>query len=330
MVQGLACLPALLNRNRTLTLRALIVFSGVFLLAAVSVARAAQAALPEPAVAIRNAGNSVADYLACLRSADVMLVAAHRGGPAPGYPENAIETFAHTLAHGPMLLEVDVRSTRDDAFILMHDDSLDRTTTGSGPVSEADLAAIEALTLVDNEGEATAFRVPTLAHTLAWANGRAILQLDVKPGTPIDAVAREVVASDAQGYAAVIAYSVEDALAAAAVDPALTVSVQLMDVAVLDALAASGLPAQRIMAWTGVEHERTSLWRALNERGVSAAWGSFWYLDEAIRASGDASAFRRLAQGPLDVLSTDLPFLAFDTAATVQGTGAAVTRCGQR
>ena len=60
---------------------------------------------------------------------------------------------------------------------------------------------------------------------------------------------------------------------------------------------------------------------------VSAAWGSFWYLDETVRSSGDSSAYGRLADGPLDVLSSDLPFTAYDAIDAVQNTRQAVELC---
>ena len=241
--------------------------------AASSVEVSQEAGPADPATAMRETGGSVAGFLACLRDADVLLLAAHRGGPATGYPENAIETFAHTLAHGPMLIEVDVRSTRDGALVLMHDASLDRTTTGSGPVADASLAQIKALSLVDNSGAVTPYRVPTLEEALAWARGRAILQLDVKADTAIEEVASRVAARKAQGFAAVIAYSADDALDAAAIDPGLTLSIEIMDLQSLDKLVAAGIAEQRIMAWTGIQTEQPGLWRQLNERASQRRLG---------------------------------------------------------
>ncbi|MEM1139241.1 MAG: glycerophosphodiester phosphodiesterase family protein [Pseudomonadota bacterium] len=310
-----------------LTVAALVLLLGTFMPLR---AFAEGAVLPAPAVAFENPGASVADYLACLRAADIMLVSGHRGGPVPGFPENALETFANTLAHGPMLIETDVRMTRDGVLILLHDETLERTTTGSGLVADAPWAEIKALSLVDDEGEVTAFRVPTLTEALAWARGRAILQLDVKSGAPIDKVAAAVSAAGAHGFAAVIAYTVQDAVRAAAVDPHLTLSVEILDRQSLDDLIGAGLDAARLMAWTGIETERPALWAGLNGRGISAAWGSLWYLDEEVRRSGDRSAFVRLAKGQLDVLSSDLHIDAYNAAETVQDTTRAVKGCNDK
>lgn len=62
------------------------------------------------------------------------LVSAHRGGAVPGYPENCIATFEHTLESAYSMLEIDLRYTKDGHLVLHHDPTLNRTTTGTGPV----------------------------------------------------------------------------------------------------------------------------------------------------------------------------------------------------
>lgn len=48
------------------------------------------------------------------------IVSGHRGGMAPGYPENCIETFENTLSHMPSFFEIDPQMTRDSVIVLMH------------------------------------------------------------------------------------------------------------------------------------------------------------------------------------------------------------------
>jgi glycerophosphoryl diester phosphodiesterase len=62
------------------------------------------------------------------------LVYAHRGGAALR-PENTIASFDHGLSLGADGLELDVRLSRDGIVVVHHDESLDRTTSGSGSVS---------------------------------------------------------------------------------------------------------------------------------------------------------------------------------------------------
>jgi glycerophosphoryl diester phosphodiesterase len=87
---------------------------------------------------LRNAGEL--KELLSYSEARVPLISAHRGGPRKGFPENCIATFENTLRHTHALLEVDPRYTKDGVIVLMHDATLERTTTGAGKVSDHTLA----------------------------------------------------------------------------------------------------------------------------------------------------------------------------------------------
>jgi glycerophosphoryl diester phosphodiesterase len=71
-------------------------------------------------------------------------IIAHRGGMGLG-PENTIETFKRSLAAGADTLEMDIRSTKDDRLVVIHDATVDRTTDGTGTVHELNLADIKKL-----------------------------------------------------------------------------------------------------------------------------------------------------------------------------------------
>jgi glycerophosphoryl diester phosphodiesterase len=71
-------------------------------------------------------------------------VIGHRGAAAAA-PENTLEAIAEAAAEGAGMVELDVKLTADGALILMHDDRLERTTSGRGAVAETPLAAIRAL-----------------------------------------------------------------------------------------------------------------------------------------------------------------------------------------
>jgi glycerophosphoryl diester phosphodiesterase len=73
-----------------------------------------------------------------------MRILAHRG--ASGYaPENTFAAFDLALGMGAPVLETDVRLTHDGVPVLIHDENLDRTTNGTGPVAETDSAALAEL-----------------------------------------------------------------------------------------------------------------------------------------------------------------------------------------
>ena len=60
-----------------------------------------------------------------------VVISGHRGGMVTGFPENCIESFEKTLTMMPSFFEIDPRMTKDSVIVLMHDATIDRTTTGS-------------------------------------------------------------------------------------------------------------------------------------------------------------------------------------------------------
>lgn len=130
-----------------------------------------------------------------------MLVVAHRGchNPAPRHgwrsstPENSLAGLERCIALGVDVAEGDVRRTRDGYLVMMHDDTVDRTTDGQGKVADLTLAQIRALRLRENEGGAdvalTDQKIPTLDEMLASAKGRILLNLDVQDGLYAETIA---------------------------------------------------------------------------------------------------------------------------------------------
>ena len=157
----------------------------------------------------------------------IPMVSAHRGGPYPGFPENAIETFANVLKYTPSIIELDVAMTKDSVLVLMHDDKLDRTTTGTGPVNESTFAQIQTLFLIDNDGNLTDFKVPTLKAALTWSTGKALLTVDVKRSVPFEKVIKEIRETDAEAHAAVITYTFPAAKKLHSMAPELMLSVTI-------------------------------------------------------------------------------------------------------
>ena len=117
-------------------------------------------------------------------------IVAHRG-LAKGVPENTLAAFRQSVARGITVIELDVRATRDGHLVILHDPTLDRTTDCSGRIAELSLARIKACDAGwrTHSGE----RIPTLAEALAFIKPTpARLLLDIKPGTPLGSVIREV------------------------------------------------------------------------------------------------------------------------------------------
>ncbi|HUW83117.1 MAG TPA: glycerophosphodiester phosphodiesterase family protein [Phycisphaerae bacterium] len=107
--------------------------------------------------------------------ADGVLVVAHRARSRTGAVENSLEALSWAMADGVPMVELDVRLTRDDCPVLMHDPSLRRTAGVQRNVDELDLAALRQHRLEGN-GEP----IQTLDEALAKAGGQMLLVLDVK------------------------------------------------------------------------------------------------------------------------------------------------------
>jgi glycerophosphoryl diester phosphodiesterase len=146
---------------------------------------------------------AVAVFLVCAAAAAAAVPAAfihaHRGGPyingVPSFPENTLPGFAHSAAAG-YTLEFDVKLTADKVPIVIHDDSLDRTTNCTGKVKNHTAADIAANCRADVLGvpgtlpsvpvASPTVPIPTLAQVLALAiSTGARINLEIK-NFPID------------------------------------------------------------------------------------------------------------------------------------------------
>lgn len=107
-----------------------------------------------------------------------VLTVAHRGLSAEE-PENTMRSFKRAVEVGCDLIELDVHLSRDGIPVVIHDDALDRTTTGRGRVASHDWAELRELDA--GRGE----RVPSLEEVVEWAAaGRVSLSIEIKQPTP--------------------------------------------------------------------------------------------------------------------------------------------------
>jgi len=97
----------------------------------------------------------------------------HRGAPADE-PENTLGSFRRALAVGVAAVEMDVQLTKDGRLAVIHDETLDRTTNGRGPVRDFTLAELKKLDA--GRGEA----VPSLEEVFDLVQGKADLVVELK------------------------------------------------------------------------------------------------------------------------------------------------------
>lgn len=129
----------------------------------------------EPSVEIP----SIQDKIANLRDSKnkEVLVVAHRGDWRNA-PENSLQAILNSIEMGVDMVEIDIRETKDGHLVLMHDDTIGRTTTGRGLVKNWTLDSLKTLRLKDGLGVPTAHRIPTLKEALLTTKDKILVNLD--------------------------------------------------------------------------------------------------------------------------------------------------------
>jgi glycerophosphoryl diester phosphodiesterase len=126
------------------------------------------------------------------------LLIGHRGYPAK-FPENTLASFEGAMQAGCDMIELDVTLTKDRKVVVIHDDTLDRTTNGKGPVLEQTVEEIKRLDAGSwFAPQFSAERVPELSEVMELTAGRCMLNIEIKESAfeatyPVDAVEHQVV-----------------------------------------------------------------------------------------------------------------------------------------
>lgn len=256
----------------------------------------------------------LASQFDCLREKHLAIVAAHRGQSGPSAAENALSSFRASFAAGVPFLEVDVARTKDGVLVLMHDDTLDRTTTGSGPVSGATWADIQGAKLKQPDGKVLDEGVPTLADALEWGRRAGVrFELDVKRTTPFKEVVDAVHAARMEAGVLVVTYTLQDAVTVHHLDPNLMISVTLDTPEAVDAVR-KGLPLDRVLGWTGTTDPRIRPFGVLRAAGIEPIFGTLGRpgdrLDDAYLADGNPSEYRALVRAGVVMIASDTAVVA--------------------
>ncbi len=106
-----------------------------------------------------------------------VMVAVHRGDWR-NYAENCLEGIESAVKMGADIVEVDLWRTSDGELVLMHDRTIDRTSTGKGKVADITLDYIRSVQLRNGVRARTPYRIPTLEEALLANKGRVLFNLD--------------------------------------------------------------------------------------------------------------------------------------------------------
>lgn len=107
------------------------------------------------------------------------MVVAHRGDWRNA-PENSLQAIQNSIDMGVDMVEIDVQMTKDSVLVLMHDNTIDRTTNGKGDIREMSYDSIQKFWLQNGVLQDTPHKIPTLEQALNIAKDKILINLDTK------------------------------------------------------------------------------------------------------------------------------------------------------
>lgn len=283
----------------------------------------ASAQIPDAHIVKINSIEDLQNYFKYSPDRDI-IISGHRGGMMPGYPENCIESCEKTLSLMPTFFEIDFSFTADSIPVLMHDLTIDRTTTGKGKVSDYTYAQLQEFNLVDRDKKETPYKIPTLKQMLEWGKDKVVFNFDNKyintKGVP-DSVKR----ASLEYYARQLSPGGDWAdyhnimLSVRSLDEALfywdkglrnvMFCVEISKPEHYNAYEASPIPWKYIMAYirTAVNPDMQDIYNKLHSKGVMTMT-SITASSDKVKNNGDRRvAYHRDLLSEPDIIETDYP-----------------------
>ncbi|RKD90365.1 glycerophosphodiester phosphodiesterase family protein [Mangrovibacterium diazotrophicum] len=126
-------------------------------------------------------GNKVDQIVKEVRDAhsNTVIVAAHRAAHN-GHPENSLSAAQHAIDLGLDIIEVDLKVSSDGVPFLMHDRTIDRTTTGTGDPESFTWAELQQFHLKMRDGTVTDEKIPAFEDILNLVHGKVMVDIDIK------------------------------------------------------------------------------------------------------------------------------------------------------
>jgi len=240
---------------------------------------------------------------------DQPIISVHRGGKGiKHYPENSLETLKYINDSIEAIYEIDVAKTKDSILVLMHDNTLNRTTTGEGNITDFTFAELQVFNLEDDFGNETKFKIPLFKDVLEWAKVNAVvLTIDIKRGVDVEQVVALIREVGAEDVSVIITYDLRQAERANAAAPELLLSVSARNDKEFEWLLHSGIPTENMLAFTGTRMSSDSLYNKIHNNGIKTILGTLGNLDKQAEARGD-SLYKVWVANGIDVIATDRPF----------------------
>lgn len=235
-------------------------------------------------------------------------LSAHRGDVAAA-PENTIPAFLSAVAKGAPQIEFDVNMSSDGHLVVMHDATVDRTTDGTGKVTDFTLAELKALDAGSWFGpEFAGTRIPTLRETLEAIPEGVLCNVHMRNNAEVAVKAARLIQEMDRLEQCFLATTLENIAAARAAVPGIMVCNMSRQrgnrAAYIDATIEHGCDFIQLHHRDGHDNLAAEV-KKLKEHGVTVNWFG----------ANDAPLIKLLHEAGVDYILTDVLDLAMKTLA---------------
>ena len=236
------------------------------------------------------------------------IISGHRGTIEDQMPENSIPSMQKVLQNTVAIFEVDPRLTKDSIPVMVHDATLERTTTGHGKVADFTWKDLQGLKLKDHKGNPTKYKINTLDEMIKWAKGKTILNLD-KKDLPMEMTAEIIRKHNAYAWVWVTVHNVEQAKFYLEKNPKQYMSMHIRTKEQLEAFKSSGLPYDRMIVYIGPEIKSSNqeFYDFFKEKGVMCMISTAPTYDKLPTEAERAEKYRAVFADGATVLESDMP-----------------------
>lgn len=237
-----------------------------------------------------------------------IIISGHRGGYEEGYSENSIEGLENVLKQMPAFFEIDPRLTKDSVIVLMHDATLDRTTTGTGRVCDHTWKELQKLRLKDHSGKVTDCKIPTLEEVIKWSRGKTIINLD-KKDVPMAMIAALIKKHKAERHVMLTVHTGAQARYYYDRFPTIMMSAFARNMKEFEDLSISGVPWENMIAYVGhsITPENKKIVEMLHARGVRCMISVAPTHDRLPSKEERALKYKEEIDKKPDIIESDIP-----------------------
>lgn len=237
-----------------------------------------------------------------------VLISGHRGARGIGVAENSLNTFREITKEMPVFFEIDPRLTKDSVIVLLHDETLDRTTTGTGKLSDYTWDELQAFNLKDIGGEITPDKIPKLEDALLWSKDRTILNLD-KKDVPMEMIVELIRKHDAEMFIMLTVHTGAQARYYYDRFPGIMLSAFVRNDKEFEDMSISGVPWENIIAYVGpsINEKNKAIVEKLHQKNVKCMISVAPTHDRLDNREDRINAYRGEINNKPDIIESDYP-----------------------